>query len=96
MVLFLSSDYKTLARVTVWAYRLCRLDCAGCCRAGIKNNSLFSDRMAKASAGQMIAYADVPEEKCVLMRFNRNVIASIEKGQKHVDEVMAFYKEQGR
>jgi len=55
-----------------------------------------ADRLARATAGQMIAYANVPEEKYVLMRFNRNVIASIEKGQKHVDEVMAFYKEQGR
>ena len=52
-----------------------------------------ADRLARAAAGQMIAYADDPTEKHLLLRYNRNVIAGIENAQKYVAEVVAFHKE---
>jgi len=39
----------------------------------------------------MIAYADVPEEKYLLFRYNREVIQPIEKAAAHVEQVASFY-----
>ena len=50
------------------------------------------DRSAREIAGQMIAYGDDPTEKYLLLRFNRNVIASIENAQKYVAGVIADQK----
>ena len=52
-----------------------------------------ADRLARAAAGQMIAYADLPTERFLLLHYNRNVIAGIENARKYVAEVMAFHKE---
>jgi hypothetical protein len=46
-----------------------------------------ADRLAREEAGQMIAYCDDPTEKYLLFRYNRNVIASIEKGQRYLADV---------
>ena len=55
-----------------------------------------ADRLAKASAGQMIAYADDKTEQHLLLLYNKYVISSIERGRKYVDEVIAFHKGQGQ
>ena len=44
----------------------------------------------------MIAYADVPTEKYLLLRYNRNVIAGIEGGLNYVAEMVAFLKDKRR
>jgi hypothetical protein len=54
-----------------------------------------ANRQARAIAAQMTAYADIPEEKYLLVRFNRNVIAPIEEGREYVGKVVAFHEEQG-
>jgi len=61
----------------------------GVCRSILER----ADRLARAAAGQMIAYADDPTEKYLLMRYNRNVIAGIENAQIYVAEVVAFLNE---
>lgn len=58
--------------------------------AQCQSNLKRADRLARAAAGQMIAYADDPTEKYLLLRYNRNVIAPIEGARKYVDEVVAF------
>lgn len=50
-----------------------------------------ADRLAREVAGRMIAYADVPTERYLLMRFNRNVIAGIEAGADYVAGVHHFF-----
>ena len=50
----------------------------------------LADRLAREAAGRMIAYADDPTERYLLLRYNRNVIASIENGRKNVAEVIAL------
>jgi hypothetical protein len=53
-----------------------------------------ADRLAREVAGQLVAYAAVPEEKYLLLRYNRNVIASIEEARQYVGKVIAFHEEQ--
>jgi hypothetical protein len=53
-----------------------------------------ADRLAREEAGEMMAFAGVPEEKYLLLRFNRNVIAPIETGRDYVGEVIAYHQEQ--
>jgi hypothetical protein len=55
-----------------------------------------AQRLAKEVAGQMMAYADVPEEKYLLLRFNRNVIAPIDVAQEYVGQVIAYQEQQSR
>jgi hypothetical protein len=55
-----------------------------------------ADRLARAQAGQMIAYADDKTERHILLIYNKYVISSIERGQKEVDEIIAFHKGQGQ
>ena len=62
------------------------------CRAAVDR----ADRLARASAGQMIAYADDKTEQHLLLLYNKYVISSIERGRKYVDEVIAFHKGQGQ
>jgi hypothetical protein len=52
-----------------------------------------ADRLARAAAGQMIAYADLPTERFLLLHYNRNVIAGIENARKYVAEVVSFLNE---
>ena len=49
-----------------------------------------ADRLARASAGEMIAYADEPFERYLLLRYNRNVIASIEEARRVLAGALAF------
>jgi len=55
-----------------------------------------ADRLARAAAGQMIAYADIPTEKYMLLRYNQNVIDSIEKSRKYLADVRAYQDESAR
>lgn len=55
-----------------------------------------ADRLARAAAGQMIAYSDTPTEKYLLLRFNRNVIASIERSREYVSKVIKFHDDESR
>jgi hypothetical protein len=52
-----------------------------------------TDRLARASAGKMIAYADSPTEKYLLLRYNRNVIGSIEGCRKFLAGAIAYANE---
>ena len=54
-----------------------------------------ADRLAREAAGRMIAYADDPTERYLLLRYNRNVIASIENGRKNLAEVIALQENLG-
>jgi hypothetical protein len=56
----------------------------------------MADRQARAIAGQMIAYSDDPGEKYLLVRYNRNVIGGIERGQSYVADVIKFHDEKSR
>ena len=53
-----------------------------------------ASRLARGVAGQIMTYGDVPEEKYLLLRYNRNVIGGIERGQAYVGEVIAYYQRQ--
>ena len=61
------------------------------CRAAVDR----ADRLARAQAGQMIAYADNKTERHLLLLYNKYVIASTERSRKYVDEVIRFHKGQG-
>ena len=43
-----------------------------------------------------IAYADSPTEKYLLLRYNRNVIAPIEKARNYVGEAIRFRENEGK
>ena len=62
------------------------------CRAAVDR----ADRLARASAGQMVAYADDKTENHLLLLYNKYVIASTERSQKEVDEIIAFHKGKDR
>lgn len=47
-------------------------------------------RLAISEAGRMIAYADEPTERYLLVRFNRNILGQIENARQYVDGVVAF------
>jgi hypothetical protein len=54
-----------------------------------------ADRLAGQVAGELMGYADMPEEKYLLLRFNRNVIGPIDDARKYVGEVVAYHEQQG-
>jgi hypothetical protein len=55
-----------------------------------------ANRLAQRIAGQMIAYADIPTEKHLLLRLNRNVIVPTENGPTFIDRVLEYYHEKQR
>ena len=59
----------------------------GECRASLER----ADRLARESAGQMTAYADIPTERYLLFQYNKNVIGSLQRDKNYLDDVIAFY-----
>jgi len=62
------------------------------CRAAVDR----ADRLARAQAGQMIAYADDKTEQHILHIYNKYVISSTERSLEKVDEIIAFHRGQGQ
>lgn len=61
------------------------------CRSAVNR----ADRLARSSAGEMIAYCDDKTERFLLVRYNQYVISSIERSRKDLGELIAYHQGQG-